>query len=916
MRLPRFVRSFARCASPRSATVLFALLLLLGPARADTRERPLNILMVSSWHKDMPVQHAFDAGLQAGLREAGRRYDLFVEYLDAGRFDARSQRDLILFTLRQKFKAKKFDVIVAESAPAVQLLVDNPDLFPGARRIYVPTGTLIDARDTGETITVTADFERAIAEMVRLVEPRKIYVLAEPSNGPGGSAVLQRVKEAVALAASSIETEYLVDLSVAEIGKRVSALPRHSAIFMLPIFNSQGKTRYPPRRSAELIAEKANAPIFTVWQSMIGTGVLGGYALSTERIGRITAQRILGVDAKALISASALYYDWRQLERFGISESRVPAGATLLFREPSVFESYRWQIATTSGIVALLAILSTFLLLNVIRRRHAEQALIRANEHLEDKVRERTRELSEANERAIEASQAKSDFLSNMSHEIRTPLNAVIGFSEFVLEELEEAGDEDLSNDVHRILDSGRHLLSLVNDILDLSKIEAGKMELFADDIVLSELIGEVTATSQSLMEKNGNRLVVEIAPEVPVVVRNDPVRVKQILFNLLSNAAKFTRQGTVKLSVAMGTEAGIPVMRLAVADTGIGMSPDQLERLFQDFSQVNSSLTREFEGTGLGLSICRRLTDMMGGRIEAASALGEGATFTVTVPAAVGEAVESVARMPVAAAENDRAGGCMVLVVDDDASARAILARYLMQSGFQVAVASSGAEGLERARALRPDAITLDVVMEDKVGWDVLTELKSDPETMGIPVIMCSFLDDERRAATLGAVAHLVKPVSRDRLTSVIARHIKRSTGDYILVVDDEEYWRNLLSMASRRQDVDVAVAADGREALGIMEARGTPVCVVLGLDMPVMDGFKFLHQIRSIEEYRNVPLVTVTGTALSTRESAFLTAASTHVFQKDGGDLGFTLDGINKALQEVCASNSGERGREPALN
>ena len=379
--------------------------------------------------------------------------------------------------------------------------------------------------------------------------------------------------------------------------------------------------------------------------------------------------------------------------------------------------------------------------------------------------------LADARDAAMEATVAKSRFLANMSHELRTPLNAIIGITEMLMEDAEDSGDRSLREPLERIARAGKHLLQLINDVLDLSKIEAGKLEVNYEPVDLASLVGDVVGEAETLAAKNGNRLVVECPPDIGAV-RSDPTRLRQIMLNLLSNACKFTEKGSVSLSVARSREDGNDWIAMRVDDTGIGMTSEQLGKLFQEFSQADSSTTRKYGGTGLGLAISDRLCRMMGGSIDVKSEPGVGTTFSVRLPAEQAGVPEAAPiEMAPTPAGYATARTNRVLVIDDDATVRNLMRRYLSREGFEVVTADGGREGLEFARDLHPSVITLDVFMPDMDGWSVLQAIKQDAELSRIPVIMMTISDEKQKGFTLGASGYLTKPVDRAQLAQLLDR-------------------------------------------------------------------------------------------------------------------------------------------------
>ncbi len=506
----------------------------------------------------------------------------------------------------------------------------------------------------------------------------------------------------------------------------------------------------------------------------------------------------------------------------------------------------------------------------------------------------KNQQLEEARLAAEEASKSKSQFLANMSHELRTPMNAIIGYSEMLQEEAEDLDQKGFIPDLQKIHGAGKHLLGLINDILDLSKVEAGKMTLYLEEFDVAKLVHEVAATVQPLVTKNGNKLDV-ICPADLGVMKADVTKVRQALFNLLSNASKFTEKGTIRLNVKRedvkrnsdGTAAADPYVShftFHVQDTGIGMTPEEMSKLFEAFSQADASTTRKFGGTGLGLAISRKFCRLMGGDITVTSQPGQGSTFTVTLPAHVSETPHPTDtqffQKPVATSPG--ATGPVVLVIDDDATVRDLMQRSLAKDGYRVEVAADGRTGLEMAKRLKPAVITLDVMMPSMDGWAVLTALKADPDTADIPVVMLTIVDDKNMGFALGAADYFTKPIDWQRLGAVLQKHRKPSATQSVLLVEDDEPTREMLRRTLQKEGWLVREAANGR--LGLEQlAHGVPGLILLDLMMPEVDGFGFMQELRKRPECAHVPVIVITAKDLTEDDRRRLSGEVARILGKD---------------------------------
>jgi two-component system, NtrC family, sensor kinase len=506
----------------------------------------------------------------------------------------------------------------------------------------------------------------------------------------------------------------------------------------------------------------------------------------------------------------------------------------------------------------------------LLRTFAAQSALAIQNARLFREIEDKSRQLEVADRH-------KSEFLANMSHELRTPLNAIIGYSEMLQEDATDLGAEQFTDDLRKINAAGKHLLELINAVLDLSKIEAGKMELYLESFDAATLIRDIVAVIQPLAAKNTNRLDVR-CPDTVGTMRADLTKVRQALFNLLSNACKFTERGTVGLTVTREALDGQDWMVFGVTDTGIGMTPEQLAKLFEAFSQADAATTRRFGGTGLGLALSRRLCRMMGGDVSVESEAGRGSTFTIRLPVQVAEPGTDAAPVPAAPAEGAAPGVGTVLVIDDEAAVRDLMQRFLTREGFRVVVAHTGEEGLRLARDVRPDAITLDVMMPGMDGWTVLSALKADPDVADIPVIMLTIVDDRNLGYALGASDYLTKPIDRERLVTVLKQHRPDRP---VLVVDDDVTLRQLLRRMLEPEGYAVVEAENGRVALDRLR-EVSPSVVLLDLMMPEMDGFEFVSEFRRHDAWRAIPIVVITARDLSRADHERLNGYVQKILQK----------------------------------
>jgi signal transduction histidine kinase/CheY-like chemotaxis protein/ligand-binding sensor domain-containing protein/protocatechuate 3,4-dioxygenase beta subunit len=565
------------------------------------------------------------------------------------------------------------------------------------------------------------------------------------------------------------------------------------------------------------------------------------------------------------------------------------------------------------GLAALLGVACVSTVRFRRKRREAEQLRLRlfeedqkarhAAENAAIALETKNAQLEQARRAADEANQAKSSFLANMSHELRTPMNAIIGYSEMLQEEAEDLDQKSFIPDLQKIHGAGKHLLGLINDILDLSKVEAGKMSLYIEEFDVSKLVQEVASTVRPLVEKNSNCLEVRCPGDLGVM-RADLTKVRQTLFNLLSNASRFTEQGTITLTVSReeNLRSPIPHFLFRVADTGIGMNLEQISRLFQVFSQADASTTRKYGGTGLGLAISKKFCQLMGGDISVTSQPGQGSVFTITLPAEAHEPAPepSSSSSDIAGASDANAlgmAGARILVIDDDPLVRDLMTRSLGKNEFQVLCAADGQSGLALARQFKPAVITLDVMMPGMDGWAVLAELKADPELADIPVIMVTMVDDKNIGFSLGATDYFTKPIDWQRLGAVLAKYRPSGDGHSVLLVEDDPQTREMLRRALKKEGWEVTEATNGREGLEQV-AASTPTLILLDLMMPELDGFGFIQRLRDRPEGRDTPVIVITAKDLSAEDRRRLNGNVTRIVQKGSMSWGQLLQELKALL------------------
>ena len=527
----------------------------------------------------------------------------------------------------------------------------------------------------------------------------------------------------------------------------------------------------------------------------------------------------------------------------------------------------------------VLALLYACYLAYLLQQGHGQCASYWQGLETDHQLKIHMQELEQSQKVALEANRLKSNFMANMSHELRTPLNVIIGYSEILEEELRDRGQHDLLVDLGRIRFSGKLQLELVNQVLDLAKIEAGRADVNLEPHSLKDLVEQIEGTANLLAKKNGNQFVVE-TPAAPMILTTDVVKLRQLLLNLVNNAHKFTSQGEVRMKVTIDQVENQSWFSCTISDNGIGMNKEQLDRIFQPFVQADASTTRKYGGSGLGLMISREFARMMGGDVSVESELGKGSSFTVRIPVMV----ELTQQLTSGQTRSEAvAGPVHVLVIDDDSATQDLMQRYLQREGFTVSSAYDGAKGMELAMREKPQAIVLDVQLPGIDGWEILRLLQSNPELASIPVILYTIADDRARAFLLGAAHYVQKPCDFAQIGKILKDYGKDETSASVLVVEDNQETRELLCRRLEAQNWVTIEACDGAEALRLLDNNCCPGAILLDLMMPNINGFEFLTELRQRPQHQGVPVIVLTAMDLTAHDLAALhQQTSQHVFQK----------------------------------
>jgi len=520
-------------------------------------------------------------------------------------------------------------------------------------------------------------------------------------------------------------------------------------------------------------------------------------------------------------------------------------------------------------------------------------AFSRMSDEVNGLIDARTNEMETARDEARDASDQKTKFFANMSHELRTPLNAILGYGEMLYEDCEDLGYDDLLPDLKKITSSGTHLLSLINNILDLSKIEAGKMELFVTSFEIENMVQTIKDVSEPLAAKNNNGFVINLDGAMGSMSQ-DETKLRQCLTNFLSNGFKFTKNGTVTLDIKSRIDGDIEFVDFAVIDTGAGMSPEGVAKVFEEYTQAERSTSANYGGTGLGLPISKKFAEMMGGDIVVTSEEGVGSKFTISVPRECPEYAEDEVDANVINLDDQ---DNLVVLVDDDVAMHDLIKRTISKLNLTLLGATNSEKGMELIREIKPKLILLDVLMPGRDGWSLLKECKTDQDLKNIPVIMISQLNQSNLAASLGANDYLTKPIDRNHFVNTVRRILGNETQDHkVLVIDDDKDVREILTRLLKDAGYRPIDARDGKE--GLERTKDEPSLIILDLEMPRMDGFEFLdNYIKNVPEEKRSPVLVFSGKDLTEVQEELLKERVVGLVKKDD----VSMENLSKMIQGI---------------
>jgi len=559
-------------------------------------------------------------------------------------------------------------------------------------------------------------------------------------------------------------------------------------------------------------------------------------------------------------------------------------------------QSYDPKHTITEKDKNILSFVSELLAMS-IEQKKLEWKELNYKENLEKEVEQRTRELFFAKERAEEATLAKTEFLANMSHELRTPLNAIIGYSEILIEDADDEGNDDVVSDLNKVLKSGQHLLSLINEVLDLSKIEANRLDINLSEFILQDVIIMIKDAIQPYTKINGNILNFKI-PKKPIKMFSDNLKFKQILFNVLTNACKYSEKSEIIFSIKNKKIDNYNYLEIIIKDKGIGISKEELEFIFQPFIRANKEKNINIEGTGLGLAITKAYIDLLGGKISVRSKLDIGSEFKCLVPLNYHKNKQKSSNIQTIDSQSviDK-GSFNIFIVDDDIKFLDVINRKLSNMGYNVSTTNTGINILTKIKKFKPDLIILDIIMPDIDGWTLYSTIKSDKNFADVPIIIVTIGDYHKMSVDHGAEGFIKKPIAWNDLYSILIKYDLKPTGN-ILVIDDDYSARTLIGKMISKEGWTVKLAENGEHAFDLLKNNDIEL-ILLDLLMPVMDGFEFLKKIKKYKKFAKIPIIVITSKDLTQSDYDILKSDVVRIVQKGSYKSDEIIKHVNKIIR-----------------